>query len=213
MRCGAHPDIVYSPRCAMKRSELRADPEQVCAWLQRSRDTAIERARGREGMSSMALRNSATQPADFRDADGKRVSPRDATPAEYRAVNGSSKSKRQRPWRDRRKVVPRDWTRRVFEMHGAVCVVTGQRAHQAHHAIPVQVLIREGLAEHAGDPRNGVPVTKRVHERHEQAVERILVACLPASVFEFAREHGIDWYLDNERIYPRIPPAWKGRLC
>ena len=172
----------------MKPSELRPDPEKVRAWQQRSRDTAIERARGREGMKSLQLR--AAKPESLRAPSMKR----------------SRRSPRDR-W------VPRDWTRRVFEMHGAVCVVTGQRAVQAHHAIPVQTLVQRGLAQHAGDPRNGVPVSKRVHERHEQAVERILVACLPQSVFEFAADHGLEWYLERQQIYPRVPPAWKGRLC
>jgi hypothetical protein len=185
----------------MKRSELRPDPEQVRAWQQRSRETAIERAYGREGMQS--------------------ISARQANPEEYARANGISgssigwhgnrpKGRRRRTPRDR--FVPRDWTRRVFELHGAVCVVTGQRAQQAHHGLPVQLLIREGLAEFAGDPRGGVPVTKRVHERHETAHERILLSCLPASVFELAAELGLDWYLEDERVYPRIPPAWRGRL-
>lgn len=175
---------------------LRRDPEKVRAWLRGSQNAAIERARGREGQRSTALR-SATPPSDFCNEQGEPVRP-------------ATLKRRRR--RRREKFVPTDWTRRVFALQGSFCVVTGQRAEQAHHAVPVSLLIDKGLGSHAGDPRNGVPVTRRVHERHETAYERILRSCLPTSVFEFAAEHGLEWYLERDQIYPRIPPLRKGRV-
>lgn len=75
------------------------------------------------------------------------------------------------------------------------CVVTGRYAEEIHHAIPRQSLRHRGLD--IWDPRNGVPVTRRTHERHTTAVERIPRECLPASVEEYASEIGLTHLLDR----------------
>lgn len=135
-------------------------------------------------------------------ADGRRVRP--ATFAEYAAVNGLDVSSvRLR----RRQVVPRNWKRRVADLHGWRCVVTGCAADQAHHVVPVRILIQEGLEAFAGDPRNGVPVARLVHELHEHRLVRIPRAALPARVFEFVAELNLAWYL--ERHYPDVNLGWK----
>lgn len=91
-------------------------------------------------------------------------------------------------------------------LHEERCVVCGTRVHlDGHHAIPRRVLIRLGLADHIMDKRNRVPVCRHDHESHECAHRRIRRCELPASVFEFAAELGLDWYLD--RFYPTAEVA------
>ena len=81
------------------------------------------------------------------------------------------------------------------------CVVCGTRCNlDGHHAIPRRVLIRLGFFEHVMDKRNRVWVCRHDHESHECRHRPILRAELPASVFEFASELGLEWYLD--RHYP-----------
>lgn len=86
-------------------------------------------------------------------------------------------------------------------LHGCECAVCGTRAHlDGHHAIPKRVLIRLGFSEYVMDKRNRVPVCRQDHESHECRHRPILRSELPASVFEFAAELGLEWYLD--RHYP-----------
>lgn len=94
------------------------------------------------------------------------------------------------------------------EWYRAVVPATQRRTHQGHHVIPQQTLKNLFPNGHGGrtlpqilwDPRNGMAVERRRHERHTSAHERIARSELPASVFEFAGELGLDWYLD--RHYP-----------
>lgn len=95
--------------------------------------------------------------------------------------------------------MPADWFDRVVALQGPLCVVTRRRAQHAHHAFEVQWLASNGLGWLASDPRIGVPVTRRVHERHTLAVRRIPRRRLPPSVELVAFELGLEWYL--ERYY------------
>ena len=83
-------------------------------------------------------------------------------------------------------------------LHDCACVVCGTRRNlDGHHAIPKRVLLRLGLGDYVMDKRNRVPVCRHDHESHECAHRRILRAELPASVFEFVAELGLEWYLDR----------------
>ena len=95
-----------------------------------------------------------------------------------------------------------EWRRRVFEMHGAVCVVSGAPATTAHHVIPKQVLRRELPPEvfevAVMDPRNGLPLSDRVHAQHHAALPKLGRAVLQGCHREFAEGHGLGWLLDRE---------------
>jgi hypothetical protein len=69
-----------------------------------------------------------------------------------------------------------------------------------HHAIPGRLLRALGLHDYLSDTRNRVPLTRRRHERHESRVEPLTREELPDSVWEFADELGLRWYL--EKHYP-----------
>lgn len=71
---------------------------------------------------------------------------------------------------------------------------------QGHHAIAKQSLKRHGLHRALWDLRNRVPVCEHRHEQHTTAHKPIPRELLPASVFEFAEEVGLTWWLD--RRYP-----------
>lgn len=86
-------------------------------------------------------------------------------------------------------------------LHGERCVVCHTpRNLDGHHAIPRRVLLRLGFGDYIMDKRNRVPVCRHDHESHENRHRPLLRAELPASVFEFAAELGLEWYLD--RHYP-----------
>jgi hypothetical protein len=71
---------------------------------------------------------------------------------------------------------------------------------QGHHAIEKQALKRRGLHRFLDDLRNRVPVCEHRHEQHTSRVKPIPRELLPSSVFEFARELGLTWWLDKH--YP-----------
>jgi len=71
---------------------------------------------------------------------------------------------------------------------------------QGHHAIGKQTLKRLGLRRLLWDRRNRVPVCEHRHEQHTSGYRPIPRELLPASVFEFAEEVGLGWWLD--RHYP-----------
>lgn len=83
-------------------------------------------------------------------------------------------------------------------LHESKCVVCGTRRNlDGHHAIPRRVLVWHHLDEFVMDKRNRVPVCRYDHESHECA-HRLIRRCeLPASVFDFAAEIGLEWYLDK----------------
>lgn len=91
-------------------------------------------------------------------------------------------------------------------IHRCRCVVCGtSRDLDGHHAIPKRVLKRFGFRDHLLDIRNRVPVCRDDHESHENRSQPIPRELLPDSVFEFAAELGLTWYL--ERHYPAAAAA------
>lgn len=86
-------------------------------------------------------------------------------------------------------------------IHDERCVVCGTDWNlDGHHAIPRRVLVRLGFADYVMDKTNRVPVCRHDHEAHENRHRPIRRDELPASVFEFARLLGLEWYID--RHYP-----------
>lgn len=71
---------------------------------------------------------------------------------------------------------------------------------QGHHAVGKQTLRRNGFAAFLDDVRNRVPTCEHRHEQHTTGYRLIPRAVLPASVFEFADELGLGWWLDKH--YP-----------
>ena len=91
-------------------------------------------------------------------------------------------------------------------LHGSKCVVCGtSRDIDGHHAIPRRVLVRLGFGDYVMDKRNRVPICRHDHESHECRHRPIQRRELPASVFEFAAELGLEWYLDKH--YPAVEVA------
>jgi hypothetical protein len=136
-----------------RKTELRAKPEKVRAFVQRGRASGAR-----------SLRTSAIAAARI---ERPREGPLDAA----------------------------SWRRAVFAASGGRCMITGARARDAddprfhvHHPLPKGVLRARDLYAHVWDPRNGVWLSQRAHERHENATERIGWILLPASVWAFCRE-------------------------
>jgi hypothetical protein len=71
---------------------------------------------------------------------------------------------------------------------------------QGHHIISRQTLRRLGFHEHLLDRRNRLAVCEHRHEQHTSGFRPIPRRLLPGSVFEFAAELGLGWWLD--RYYP-----------
>lgn len=80
----------------------------------------------------------------------------------------------------------------------STCCVTGQPAVHGHHGVSQQELRKAGLGEaERWDLRNLVPLSEGAHRRHHSRFRPVSLSELPASVFEFADEHGFDlgrWY-------------------
>lgn len=97
----------------------------------------------------------------------------------------------------------RDWTGNVFRLYGAGSVVPPhRRATHAHHAIPIQVLLRTNKPALVWRPELGVPVTGPEHDAHHHGTRKIRHSELPEQVIEFARALGFGWYIDDPRNYP-----------
>jgi len=160
---------------------LRANPEKVRAFQDRARDKAREKAYGRDGERSRSLRaKSEVVVENF----------------------GAPKPRRRRD----RLPGARTFKRRVFGLYGSKCVVCGKRADQAHHGIPVNVIlddvrkppdVRRAIAN---DARHGVPVCTPDHHAHEGASRRIRRWELPQGVIDWATEHGYEYRI--EALYP-----------
>lgn len=75
---------------------------------------------------------------------------------------------------------------------------------QAHHIVPRQQCRKHGAPE--WDARNGVPITKRRHERHHSRIEPIHRSELPLEVFEFLAEFPALWPC-FDRTYPERAAA------
>jgi hypothetical protein len=183
----------------VKRSEpLRSDPQATSAWQQRSRERALERARGREGMASAALR-AATAPGDFRDADGEVLPAKPLLP-------GLSTLKRTK--RKKQIVVPKGVRQSALRRSEGLCIVclydalrrgqmrqTACRATQLHHVLPQRT-----WPEFAKCVEILVGICPACHQNHESAFRRIPWAALPQCAVDFARRHRLDWFI--ERTYP-----------
>lgn len=95
------------------------------------------------------------------------------------------------------------WWQAVMNSNDFRCVVTGRRAHEAHHVVRQQTLRRHGREDALWDVRNGIPIHDLVHDNHHSAYRRIPRRCVPQSAWEFARELGEWAVLEIERHYPK----------
>lgn len=78
------------------------------------------------------------------------------------------------------------------------CAVCGARFRvDGHHIIPKRILRALGFDALCMDKRNRLPLCRRHHERHEASVEPVPRELLPASVWEFADEIGLRWYVER----------------
>lgn len=86
-----------------------------------------------------------------------------------------------------------------------VIAAGGMPKRVAHHAISQQELRKHGIDPFA-DPRNGVPLSQRRHERHHSRVEPLRLDELPDEIHAFVADHpALLPYL--ERVYPVSPPV------
>lgn len=105
-------------------------------------------------------------------------------------------------------LTPYSWRKLVHANCYGRCIVTGTSVSltadrytwQAHHPLPKRLL----PPERRWDPRNGVVLLRRVHERHETRTTVIPLEALPPSVMEFARELGSPYV---EALLRAHPPA------
>lgn len=89
---------------------------------------------------------------------------------------------------------PGEWRKEVWRRCGGLCVMTGIAVPRdadhwiwhCHHPVPKQAL----APQHKYDPRNGIVLIRRAHERHESVTERVPAEKLPVDVFIFAKEMG-----------------------
>lgn len=96
------------------------------------------------------------------------------------------------------------------------CGALGVRV-EGHHTIKQQTIRREArsrkldVATWLWDPRNGIPLCERCHEKHTLAVQRVPGYLLPIRVWEFARDLGLEWALEKEHpMTPGGPPPEGG---
>ncbi len=61
-------------------------------------------------------------------------------------------------------------------------------------------LMRDDRSDLIWHVLNGVGLTRREHERHTLAVERVPRSCLPAEVIAWVEAEGYGWLLDRQ--YP-----------
>lgn len=76
---------------------------------------------------------------------------------------------------------------------------------EGHHVISKDRLISWGLRALKWDLRNGVPVCRYHHFRHEYATKRehrLPRELIPAPAFIFAGEVGARWALEDDDVYP-----------
>lgn len=186
----------------MKRSQpLKADPQKVQEWQQRSRERAIERARGREGVRADEIRR-ATAPGDFRDADGALVG---QPPAPIRPAAGTPLRRKRRK---RKAKIPKGVRQEALARSGGLCVVcvhdlllAGKRVGAAFRAVQLHhVLPEDTWPELAKLADNLVGVCPGDHDDHERANRRIPRAALPECSLRLARNEGLSWYI--ELTYP-----------
>lgn len=169
----------------MKRSRLKrkkgleqgkalgADPEKVREFMQRGRATRLTR--------SDVLRQGRARPKASRPADGVILAEGDTAPSRWRCT-----------------VLLWDNGRCVNCGAGPFFADQDRWTWQAHHPVHKQILAEA----RKWDPRNGVTLCRRCHERHESWTERIPLAKLPARCVEFATELGAAVVSVLERAHP-----------
>ncbi len=68
---------------------------------------------------------------------------------------------------------------------------------QAHHILDKQYLKAAGKHDHLWDVRNGMGLCGYHHPRHTNWRQRVPRELLPPAVYDFAREVGLEWRLDQ----------------
>jgi hypothetical protein len=85
------------------------------------------------------------------------------------------------------------------------CILCGEPGIDPHHLIRQQSLrahtstmddTERWIVVH--DPRNGVPLCRRCHERVTSRFRPILRSEVPPRAWKFAKEHGLTWLLERE---------------
>lgn len=112
-----------------------------------------------------------------------------------------------------------EWRRKVIRGRCVICVLKGRRSdlhheHDPHHVLPARYIrryvrslqlpaaeARKLLRSLLYDPRNGLCLDRRCHDRHEMAFEHVPYEAIPQKAIQFARELGLEWVL--EKLYPR----------
>lgn len=110
------------------------------------------------------------------------------------------------------------WKQKVTHGRCVVCVADGRERdahpeHDPHHVLPQRVIRRyvrslrlpvedakRLLRSLLWDPRNGICLDRRCHDKHESGFRPVPRELIPAKAFQFARELGLDWWL--EKHYP-----------
>ena len=91
------------------------------------------------------------------------------------------------------------WDAVMASTRGRCAVHPELWAEDAHHVLPKASLRTRHIDPYA-DPRNGMPLSRRVHAEHTNAKRRILRGQLPAAALEYAEEVGLIHLI--ERYYP-----------
>jgi hypothetical protein len=115
----------------------------------------------------------------------------------------------------------RAWVRKITRRPCAVCAAESVEKAQAslhgrrdaHHVLPARYIRRyvrslrlpaeeafKLLVSLLYDPRNGICLCRRCHDKHETGFRRVPRALIPTKAVQFAREIGLDWYID--KTYP-----------
>lgn len=162
-----------------RRAELQADPEKVKAW-QRKHRSGLPRER-LDRRESIAPKRKAAPKAK----------PRRLTPAQQQL-----------------KLV---WDATVVGKRCA-CGCGRWASEDPHHVLREQMIKREVAParrdEARWDPRNALPLAAECHSRHHDG-DPLPVSIVPASVFDFARDYGLEGPL-LERELKRYQPTTTG---
>lgn len=123
------------------------------------------------------------------------------------AVNAEREKRRREKRAEEGPLSPWEWHVEVWRLASGRCAVTGRAIplltrNTTHHPLRKTILRGRGLYGSVWDPRNGVLVLPRVHERHETGTERILRDYLPDRLWEFAEELGGWARIEIERSHP-----------
>lgn len=102
------------------------------------------------------------------------------------------------------------WKAAVMREHDGRSILSGEPAEECHHAINQQVLRRRAAdldlpkEQLLWDARVGVPLTQREHRRHHSGHNPIPRETLPQSVFKFADEYALAWWMDKNYAPRRL---------